>query len=189
MAQTEETAFPRLTSIEVALVKPLAKPCDYADGDVIFRAGQPDIDLYVVESGRVQICNPADGDRVIAVHEPGQFSGDIDILTGRPVILPLPRWMRAAHHEVRPRRSRSRLGRSVRRRMDARAIHALRPAPTAATRRNELRLPRARSTGFSHSPEIKTTPTQRPVDGEGQNPTTSQGPGVRKSTGSQANPV
>src|SRR5260221_11695510 len=86
MAQTEETAFPRLTSAELALVKPLAKPCDYADGDIVFRAGQPDIDLYVVESGRMEIRNPTDGDRVIAVHEPGHFSGDIDLLTGRPVI-------------------------------------------------------------------------------------------------------
>ena len=44
MAQTEETAFPRLTSAELALVKPLAKPCDYADGDIVFRAGQGSID-------------------------------------------------------------------------------------------------------------------------------------------------
>ena len=87
MAQTEETAFPRLTSAELALVKPLAKPCDYADGDIVFRAGQPDIDLYVVESGRMEIRNPTDGDRLIAVHEPGHFSGDIDVLTGRPVIV------------------------------------------------------------------------------------------------------
>jgi thioredoxin reductase (NADPH) len=87
MAYTEETAFPRLTSAELALVKPLAKPCDYADGDVVFRAGQPDIDLYVVESGRMEIRNPNDGDRLIAVHEPGCFSGDIDVLTGRPVIV------------------------------------------------------------------------------------------------------
>jgi thioredoxin reductase (NADPH) len=87
MAQTEETAFPRLTSAELALVKPLAKPCDYADGDIIFRAGQPDIDLYVVESGAVEIRNPTDGGRLIAVHEPGGFSGDIDVLTGRPVIV------------------------------------------------------------------------------------------------------
>jgi thioredoxin reductase (NADPH) len=87
MAHTEETAFPRLTSAELALVKPLAKPCDYADGDVVFRAGQPDIDLYVVESGRMEIRNPTDGDRLIAVHEPGNFSGDIDVLTGRPVIV------------------------------------------------------------------------------------------------------
>jgi thioredoxin reductase (NADPH) len=87
MAQTEETAFPRLTSAELALVKPLAKSCDYADGDIVFRAGQPDIDLYVVESGRMEIRNPTDGDHLIVVHEPGQFSGDIDILTGRPVIV------------------------------------------------------------------------------------------------------
>jgi thioredoxin reductase (NADPH) len=87
MAQTEETAFPRLTSAELALVKPLAKPCEYADGDIIFRAGQPDIDLYIVESGRMEIHNPTDGDRLIAVHEPGHFSGDIDVLTGRPVIV------------------------------------------------------------------------------------------------------
>jgi thioredoxin reductase (NADPH) len=87
MAQTEEAAFPRLTSAELALVKTLAKPCDYANGDIVFRAGQPDIDLYVVESGRMEIRNPTDGDRLIAVHEPGHFSGDIDVLTGRPVIV------------------------------------------------------------------------------------------------------
>lgn len=87
MSQTEVTAFPRLTSAEVALVTPLAKPCDYADGDIIFRAGQPDIDLYIVESGQVEIRNPADRDRLITVHEPGHFSGDIDVLTGRPVIV------------------------------------------------------------------------------------------------------
>jgi thioredoxin reductase (NADPH) len=87
MAPTEETAFPRLTSAELALVKNLARPCDYADGDIVFRAGQPDIDLYIVESGRMEIRNPTDGDRLIAVHQPGHFSGDIDILTGRPVIV------------------------------------------------------------------------------------------------------
>jgi thioredoxin reductase (NADPH) len=85
VAQTEEAAFPRLTSAELALVRPLAKPCDYADGDVVFRAGQPDIDLYVVESGQMEIRYPTDG-RLIAVFEPGNFSGDIDMLTGRPVI-------------------------------------------------------------------------------------------------------
>jgi thioredoxin reductase (NADPH) len=87
MAQPEETAFPRLTSAELALVKPLAKPCDYADGDLVFRAGQPDIDLYIVESGLMEIRSPTNGHRLIAVHEPGQFSGDIDVLTGRPVIV------------------------------------------------------------------------------------------------------
>src|SRR5947209_19400634 len=87
MAQIEEVAFPRLTSTELALVKPLATPCDYADGETLFQAGQADIDLYVVESGQVEIRNPTDGDSLIVTHKPGQFSGDIDVLTGRPVIV------------------------------------------------------------------------------------------------------
>ena len=87
MAPIEEVAFPRLTSSELALVKPFATPCDYADGETIFRVGQADIDLYIVESGQVEIRNPTDGDHVIVTHGPGQFSGDIDLLTGRPVLV------------------------------------------------------------------------------------------------------
>ena len=87
MSTTQETAFPRLSAAELAVFKPLASFHDYADGETIFRAGQADIDLFVVESGQIDILNPADGNRVIVTHEPGQFSGDIDLLTGRPVIV------------------------------------------------------------------------------------------------------
>ncbi len=86
-ARRDEVAFPQLTSAELALVKPLATPCDYADGETIFRAGQAEIDLYVIESGQMEIRNPTGGDDLIVTHGPGQFSGDIDLLTGRPVIV------------------------------------------------------------------------------------------------------
>src|SRR5262249_12396869 len=55
------------------------------DGETIFRAGDADVDLFVVESGEVAVLNPADGD-VIVTYAPGQFSGDIDLLTRRPVL-------------------------------------------------------------------------------------------------------
>src|SRR5882672_8185452 len=87
MSLSEEAAFPRLSTAELAVLKPLGTAHDYADGETIFRAGQADIDLFVVESGRIDILNPIDNNRVIATHEPGQFSGDIDLLTGRPVIV------------------------------------------------------------------------------------------------------
>ena len=87
MTLIEEVAFPRLTSAELALVGSMATPHDYADGEIIFRAGQADIDLFIVESGGIEIQNPMDDHAVIVVHEPGQFSGDIDLLTGRPVIV------------------------------------------------------------------------------------------------------
>jgi len=87
MAPNDEAAFPRLTTAEIAVLKPLATPRDYADGETVFRAGQADIDLFVVESGHIDVLNPNDDNRVIVTHDPGQFTGDIDLLTGRPVIV------------------------------------------------------------------------------------------------------
>ncbi len=87
MTHTEQVAFPQLTEAELAVVRPLATAREYADGEIVFRAGQADIDLYIVESGQIEIQNPSDGHTVIVVHEPGQFSGDIDLLTRRPVIV------------------------------------------------------------------------------------------------------
>ena len=72
---------------EIAHLKPFATPHDYADGETVFHAGQPDIDLFVVETGTIEIQNPADENRVIVTHDRLQFSGDIDLLTGRPVIV------------------------------------------------------------------------------------------------------
>ncbi len=53
----------------------------------MFHVGQPDLDLFVVESGAIEIINPADEDRHVVMHGPGQFAGDIDLLTRRPVIV------------------------------------------------------------------------------------------------------
>ncbi len=70
MQPINEVAFPTLSKAEFDLVKPLATACDYADGETVFRAGQAEIDLFVVESGQIEIRNPTDGDRVIVVHGP-----------------------------------------------------------------------------------------------------------------------
>ena len=86
MSLSQEAAFPQLTTAELAVLKPLATVHDYVDDEIVFRAGQPDIDLFVVETGQIDILNPTDG-KPIVTHEPGQFSGDIDLLTGRPVLV------------------------------------------------------------------------------------------------------
>ena len=87
MAFDQDAAFPKLSAAELALLKPLATVRDYADGEIIFHAGQAAIDLCVVETGHMAMLNPTDGNRVVVTHDPGQFSGDIDLLTGRPVIV------------------------------------------------------------------------------------------------------
>ena len=87
MSQFLDTAFPQLSSAEIAILKDLAKQEEYTDGATVFPVGQSDIDLYVVESGQIEIRNPCDGDRLLVTHEAGQFTGDIDVLTGRPVVV------------------------------------------------------------------------------------------------------
>src|SRR5439155_22675465 len=80
-------AFPRLTPGDIELLKPLASLCSFEDGETIFRAGDADLDLFVVESGAMEILNPSDGNRSVVTHGPGEFAGDIDLLTRRPVIV------------------------------------------------------------------------------------------------------
>jgi thioredoxin reductase (NADPH) len=80
-------AFPQLDDSDLSALRALAEPCDFADGEYVFHAGDADLDLFVVESGAIDIINPADDHRLIVTHGPGQFAGDIDLLTRRPVIV------------------------------------------------------------------------------------------------------
>lgn len=80
-------AFPRIEDEDLMLLKPLADVVTFTDGQIIFRAGDVDLDLFIVETGGIKILNPSDENRHIATHGPGQFAGDIDLLTHRPVIV------------------------------------------------------------------------------------------------------
>jgi thioredoxin reductase (NADPH) len=80
-------AFPVLEASDLASLRPLATSCTFEDGQIVFRAGQADLDLFVVESGGIEIVNPSNDNRHIVTHGPGQFAGDIDLLTRRPVIV------------------------------------------------------------------------------------------------------
>src|SRR4029434_4426502 len=72
---------------DLAALRALATSCTFEDGETVFRAGDADLDLFVVASGAIEIINPPDDDRHVVTHGPGQFAGDIDLLTRRPVIV------------------------------------------------------------------------------------------------------
>jgi thioredoxin reductase (NADPH) len=84
---TMETAFPKLSPEDIDALRPFATEHRYTDGDVIFKAGSPDMDCYVVLSGEIDILNPADNNAHVASHKPGDFTGDIDLLTRRPILV------------------------------------------------------------------------------------------------------
>jgi len=84
---SEGIAFPHLTARDLEQLRPFGTPCSYEDGQVIFSAGGDAIDLFVIESGAMEILNPAQDNRSVVTHGPGQFSGDIDLLTRRPPLV------------------------------------------------------------------------------------------------------
>ena len=85
--ETNTLAFPELDDAEMGALRGLGTTCWYDDGQQVFRAGQADLDLFIVESGAIEILNAADNNRHIVTHGPSQFAGDIDLLTRRPVIV------------------------------------------------------------------------------------------------------
>ncbi len=58
---------------------------DFAAGTVLFEEGQPGDHMYVVTSGQVEIRRKVgETERLLAVLMPGDFFGEMAILTGRP---------------------------------------------------------------------------------------------------------
>jgi acetaldehyde dehydrogenase/alcohol dehydrogenase len=62
-------------------------PVEFLAGDVIFREGDPDVDVYRIEAGEVRIevrTRDVDTDGVLAFVGPGAFLGEVGLLTGAP---------------------------------------------------------------------------------------------------------
>lgn len=85
--EIDSVAFPTFDDADIVALERISTRMICKDGDYVFRAGQSDLDLFVVKSGQIDIQNPTDGDKFITSHTPGQFAGDIDLLTRRPVIV------------------------------------------------------------------------------------------------------
>ncbi len=81
-------AFPKLTEAEVETLAGLAKVCTFADGEAVFQAGQRGLPLYVVDSGGIAIMDESREESVtVVVHGPGEFTGDVSLLTDRPAVI------------------------------------------------------------------------------------------------------
>jgi thioredoxin reductase (NADPH) len=76
-------ASPALNTGEVALLEPLGRRRSASRGEVLFRAGDADYDFYVVIDGSVAVVDQhGDVERTLASHGPGEFVGELGLLTG-----------------------------------------------------------------------------------------------------------
>ena len=80
-----EGTFPRLTDEQRARIAVFARERRFADGELLWDQGEDGRPLYVVLEGQISIV--AGADDVVTTHGPGQFSGDVDMLAGRPAVV------------------------------------------------------------------------------------------------------
>jgi thioredoxin reductase (NADPH) len=80
----QEVAFPQLDAAQVDALLPWGQVRAVAAGEALWRAGERGFGFFVVLTGSVEIVDPSgDVPQRVTVHQPGEFTGDVDVLTGR----------------------------------------------------------------------------------------------------------
>src|SRR5262245_33944326 len=82
--QRREQMFPKLTAEHIARIAPLGTRRRMRRGEILFDQGAPVPSFYVVVAGTLEIVRPhPGGENSIIFLEPGQFTGEVNTLTGR----------------------------------------------------------------------------------------------------------
>jgi thioredoxin reductase (NADPH) len=80
-----ERLFPTLTDAQIARVAARGTRRPVARGDVLVEPGAHSVPFFVVLQGRIEIMRSSGADEALIVsHGPGQFTGEGNLLTGRP---------------------------------------------------------------------------------------------------------
>jgi thioredoxin reductase (NADPH) len=81
-------AFPRLSDEQIASLARHGERRRVERGDVLYREGDESYDFFVVLAGKVAMVEEyGQEDRVVIVHGPGRFLGELSILTGQAAVL------------------------------------------------------------------------------------------------------
>ena len=78
-------AFPLLTAAQIDRIRPLGRVRPVDRGEILFQPNDTDISFFVLLSGGLQIVQPipTGGERTVATHGPGHFTGEMTMITGQ----------------------------------------------------------------------------------------------------------
>ena len=81
--ERREQLFPKLTDAQIERIASVGRKRKVAKGEMLIKQGDV-APFFVVTSGRLDIIQPTEqGELTIVQHEPGQFTGELNMLTGR----------------------------------------------------------------------------------------------------------
>ena len=88
LASGVERMFPTLTPAQVKRIAVHGQVRSIRAGEVLIEAGEQVVPFFVVTAGRVEIVRPSGTtETLVAVYGPGQFTGEVNMLSGRPALI------------------------------------------------------------------------------------------------------
>jgi len=88
MANDHEVAFPTLSDRDLTALAARGHPREVHRGELLFEEGDRNPSFFVVQEGAVEIVEHSRGTpHTVVVHHPGQFTGDVDVLSGRALLV------------------------------------------------------------------------------------------------------
>ena len=83
-----ERMFPTLTAVQIERIAAHGRVRPIRPGEVLIEAGDHIVPFFVVTKGQVEVVRPSGTtETLVAVHGPGQFTGEVNMLSGRPALL------------------------------------------------------------------------------------------------------
>lgn len=83
-----EASFPTLSHAEIRRLTPFGTQTGVAKGEVLCDQGDRNRSFFVVLEGSTEIVSPGlECESRITVYHPGQFTGEVDMLLGRPSLV------------------------------------------------------------------------------------------------------
>jgi thioredoxin reductase (NADPH) len=78
-------AFPSLTAAQIDRIRPSGRVRPVDRGEILFKPNDTEISFFVLLSGGLQIVQPipTGGERIVATHGPGHFTGEMTMITGQ----------------------------------------------------------------------------------------------------------
>src|SRR5678809_1636169 len=83
----DEHLFPKLKQWQIERVAAHGRVRSAARGEVLAEVGDRHIHIFVVNSGEIEVIQPGDSETLVALFRPGQFTGEMSMLSGRRGLL------------------------------------------------------------------------------------------------------
>lgn len=88
LATPVEQMFPTLTAEHIARIAAHGHVRQVREGEVLVEAGDQVVPFFVVTAGQIEIVRPEGAtETLVAIHKPGQFTGEINMLSGRRALV------------------------------------------------------------------------------------------------------